>query len=252
MAMDCRNLYGKIKRSLFNVIYWYSPSENIAVIGQNSAIGHITALGKCAVLRHLQKKDMKRTLLIAAALVLSLAACKKDNEEKPAEEMEATTPRDPAPDELIAPGNGYWSYGTVSSINYYDDASSEYRNGFGLSLFFQFTKDGGYKFLQYINSGSYTTVDQVWIETQGTITIGSKIVDGQSYKTFTLHPVKGIQRVKTASKNESRSLTKQELAAKGNLSATFIFGAYTSQGKKFLDILNADGSAPITSLHEEW
>jgi hypothetical protein len=199
-----------------------------------------------------KKTVMKKIMIVALALSMALAGCKKSEEEKPDEELQVTTPRDPAPDELIAPGSGYWTYGTVSSINYYDDASSEYRNGFGLSIFFQFSKDGGYRFLQYINSGSYTTVDQVWTETQGTITIGSVTVDGQSYKTFTLHPVKGTQRVKTASKNEIRKLTSQELAAKGNLSSTFIFGAYSSQGRKFLDILNVDGSGPITPLHEEW
>jgi hypothetical protein len=197
------------------------------------------------------KNKMKQITLVALLLLIGLQSCKKDSGHEAADDF-AGSPRSEVPDELIAPNGKYWRYGTISSINYHDTYSDTYRNAFGLSLFLEFRKNGTYKFMQYLNSGNYATLDQLWLETEGTVTIGTAEVDGVAYPTFTLHPVKGIERIRTATKNEQRKLNKEALVGRGNLSATFFYGRYLDQGKHFLDILNTDGTAPIQALHEEW
>lgn len=193
---------------------------------------------------------MKRTLICCVLLMLGigLQSCEKDGSMA---DLEITSNSVNVPNELISPTD-YWTWGTVSSINFHDPYSTEYRNAGGVSVFFKFNKNGTYKSLIYVNASSQTHRDQTWTEVEGNFTIGEiKLSDGKTYKTFKLNPIKGTDRILTNTQNKVTAISKQDLETRGNLSATFAFSRYTKDNKQFLDILNVKTNE-LTSLHEEY
>lgn len=192
---------------------------------------------------------MKSVFMLFACLVISISAqnCKKSD---------AIDPNPPGsgvevPAELISPTD-YWTWGTVSSINFHDPYSTEYRNAGGVSVFFKFNKNGAYRSLIYINASSQTHRDQTWTEVEGKFTIGEIVLsDGKTHKTFKLNPVKGTDKILTNTQNKTTNISKQDLETRGNLSATFAFSRYVKDNRQFLDILNVNTNE-LTSLHEEY
>jgi hypothetical protein len=197
-------------------------------------------------------KTYLSSLLILS--VFSLLSCEKSNDSANGsnEEISEIPGNDTkVPDDLISPTE-YWTWGTVSSINFHDPYSTEYRNAGGVSVFFKFQKNGTYKSLIYVNASSQNHRDQTWTEVEGNFTIGEiKLSDGNIYKTFRLFPIKGTDKILTNTINRTTSISKQELLTRGNLSATFAFSRYTTNNKAFLDILNIKTNE-ITSLHQEY
>lgn len=209
---------------------------------------------------------MKKLLIIAvaAANALCYTGCKKDDDasnvapinngnqgtNNPGNGNNGNNGQN-VPDALIAPGGQYWTLGTISSINFWDEGSTEYRNAGGVVVFFKFNKDATYKFLLYVNSSTATTRDQTWTEVEGTFEIGEAVLsDGNTYKTIQLKPIKGTDKILTSTRNTTNSISAEDLRTRGSLSGKFAFSRYQKDGKQFLDMLNMKTNE-ISSFHEE-
>lgn len=198
---------------------------------------------------------MKNTLF--ALLLLStatLAACKKNNSSSEDTEFEGS-PRTSVPAVLISPTK-YWQLGILSSANFYDTYNSTYKDGAGGTyLFYDFNEDGTYTGLMYLKAtASYGETRQSWTETSGTVVVGDTTIAGNSYKTITLHPVKGIDRMVTNYGSETKkTLGKTDFNARTLLKAKYVCGDYLKDGKKYLDLMRVDdGSNVLFSMHEEY
>jgi hypothetical protein len=197
---------------------------------------------------------MKKLIILCFLAINTIAgsSCSKDKTSDNGNDIDTATPGgQQVPEELIAPNGHFWTKGVISSINYHDNNSSEYRNAGGLFIFFKFNRNGTYKFMMYWNQSTAATRNQTWTEVEGRFEIGEAVLsDGKTYKTFKLKPQKGTERFTTDSRNVSRPLTAQDLATRGNLSGTFAFSRYTQNNRQFLDILNMSNNEQDT-LYEE-
>jgi len=198
---------------------------------------------------------MKNAILTLLMLCsVSLVACKK-NDALNEDTDYSGYPRTSVPKELISPTK-YWQLGILASGNFYDSYNSTYKDGAGGTyLFYDFNEDGTFTALMYLKAtSSYGETRQSWTETKGTLVVGDTTISGNNYKTISLHPATGTDRMVVNYGSETKKkLTQSDFKARTLLKAKYICGDYVKDGKKYLDLLRIDeGPEILFSLHEEY
>jgi hypothetical protein len=142
---------------------------------------------------------MKKSILLFAVVLATMAACSKSSSTPGGTDGPKTT--------IPAEVTGNWMYGNFSMTEYWSQDPSEYL-GNGLELAFAFTFNGNGTYTQYFTASS---VMSGVVTYQQSVTQGTMEVDAVTKKIIT-HPSKAhYKRTVSGQVAEERDLTKTEL-----------------------------------------
>ncbi len=142
---------------------------------------------------------MKQTI-IAFCLLLSIGS------------MAQTKTHDTVPKELLTNDSTYWSFSTMSTINYVNTQPGAYygttTNGGGMLGKYKFLPGNRYRFQLYVQVNSYGTRAETWTEVEGSVTFSK---DEKGQEMFVTKAEKGLYRIINNGKATQRPITEEEL-----------------------------------------
>ncbi len=130
------------------------------------------------------------------------------------------------PDEVLTGDTVSWTISTLSTMGYVNKTSGPGYNTFkgagGMTVTFNFKKNGRFVFRLYVQANSYGTETETWTEVEGTVEF-KKDASGQAI--FVTRAEKGMYRISKNGQTSTRAISRKELA--GQHSNTYIWERFT-------------------------
>lgn len=132
------------------------------------------------------------------------------------------SPKNPIPQEFMTPTKN-WRAGAMSLIVLYDPNTGQTRppNGSAQVIHFEDKGTGTFKMETFNQYGNYTrfvstltTVEGTM--TTGTMTTGTITIEGEPFKTLTMHPLSGSDQIVDNGAKTTKKLSQQELNSRGD------------------------------------
>lgn len=142
---------------------------------------------------------MKKAIF-ALSLLLSISSMAQTK-------MENTVPK-----ELLTNDSTYWTFTTLSTINYVNTQPGAYygttTSGGGMLGKYKFLPNNRYRFQLYVQVNSYGTRTETWTEVEGTVMFTK---DEKGQEMFVTKAEKGLYRINNNGKATKRAITEEEL-----------------------------------------
>lgn len=179
-----------------------------------------------------KKRIIRTGLIMSCATILLLSfSCKKNNDPQTNEDLYKNSPSSPIP---AAFKGGFWFWGGLGPISYYDRDGHQVGNGTEAARQYSFTEvqgQGRFEFIQYLGlRNSSNCVTEIYTTKKGTVKF-----EGTDKLTF--YPVEGnFKTVKKGCSNDGTTTRKAE--GDDLIAETYLWEVKTINSKRLLYIYN--------------